>query len=433
MTSSDQQSVPSTVAVKMAVNRGDGLFSLGSFQRGDTVFSEYPLVISSQAVDPLEQTQLKNLSDELGFDFSDEFLFVKSFCAALPATQEAVLSLFAPDDSSVESSSVLKSMCRLVEICKKFDWAKPFQNENIKKVILVKVCNAHGFNYNTGSSAALYFYGSKMNHSCKPNIVYTSQRLADGRGSFIAKENVQPGDELFISYIDTFLSTPMRQKKLMEGYAFKCSCDLCTVEIDRFRGLHCPACPKGTIFRNNATASWQCDECHQAFADSTKGISNEEESGLIADSESFLHSFESRISQRLEDHILMLRNRLGSAHAATKLAEKTFIECVLLDRKHSCDELISLTDEILEWTNDDPSFLDSLLIQIGCHIARSGDEFEKATKYLKIVEQDLLFLTGGKPDLEQLEIVQRAISACERKDADSVPNLVSPNEACVIQ
>ena len=125
-------------------------------------------------------------------------------------------------------------------------------------------------------------------------------------------------------------------------------------------------------------------------------------------------------------------SRLGRNHAATKMAQKHFIEYVLLDRKNS-QELVKITDEILEWTSNDPTFLDSLLIQIGCHVARNGGDFSNASRYLAIVKEDLVFLTGGATDLQQLDIVNRALVACAKRDPQSVPDLVSPNEGCPIQ
>ena len=420
------------VTVRTTSRYGGGLFTRRHFLRGDVVFDEVPLLISLESTSPIEEQLIRRVSEQFNYDFSDDFVFLKSFCLSDEGARESVLSLFAPTESKVSSSTLLKSLCRLVDICKVYEWSKPYSKDTLRRAILVKACNAHGFNYMDSSSAALYMYGSRMNHSCKPNVVYTSQRKGNGIGSFIATTTIEPDDQLFISYIDQYQSTPMRQSELMENYVFKCTCDLCTRDIDTFRGLICPSCVKGSIFRTNATGVWNCRLCTESFTDSTRGLSEEEESELVESSSKFIRSFESRISQRLEDHINFLVRRVGRMHAVTKLAQKHFIEFVLLDRKN-CDELISITDEILDWTENDPSFLDSMLIQIGCHIARIGSHFDTAKRYLKIVENDLVFLTGAETQLEQLDIVRRGLIACEKKDRDSVPDLVSPNEGCHIQ
>ena len=427
-----ERSINERVNIQAIPECGEGLFSNFHVPAGDIVFDEAPVLISLQAISPVEEQLLRRVSEQYNYDFTDDFVFLKSFCLSNERTRQSVLFLFFPDDSKVSSSTLLTSLCRLVDICKVYEWGKPYPKEALRRAILVKACNAHGFNFMDSSSAALYIYGSKMNHSCKPNVVYTSQRRGNGVGSFVAKSTIQAGDQLFISYIDQYRSTPMRQHELMENYVFKCSCDLCTRDMDMYRGLNCIGCPTGTIYRNNTTDDWTCQSCLKRFTDSNKGVTDEEESVIVDASSKFLNSFESRISQRLEDHIIYLSNRLGRRHAATKLAQKQFIQFVLLDRRN-CDELISVTNEILEWTNNDPSFLDSMLIQIGCHVARIGEEFEIASRYLKIVQEDLLFLTGGEIELEQLDIVNRALRACENKDSQSVPDLVSPNEGCQIQ
>jgi hypothetical protein len=425
-------SIIENVTIGRTNDIGEGLFSKISHKSGDVVFEEIPLQIRPETLSIPEEELLRRISEQSSYDLTDDFVYLKSFCSSATNVRSSVLSLYSPPEAAISSSNLLSSLCRLADVCTIYDWAKPYTKEVLRKAILVKACNAHGFNFHSSLAAALYSYGSKINHSCKPNVVYTSQRNSTGCGSFIARTNIRPGDQLFISYIDTFRTTPMRQKQLMENYAFQCSCDLCTKEVDKFRGLNCPACDSGPTYRNNSTSTWTCSNCTQTLTDSTKGISDSDESALVDSSSLFLNSFESRISQRLEDHITFLITRLGRYHAATKIAQKHFIEYVLLDRKN-CDELVAVTNEILEWTDNDPTFLDSILIQIGCHVARTGGDFSQASRYLEIVKADLLFLTGQESDLEQLDIVNRALKACENRDQQSVPDLVSPNEGCNIQ
>ncbi|KAK5816048.1 hypothetical protein F5H01DRAFT_413485 [Linnemannia elongata] len=63
-----------------------------------------------------------------------------------------------------------------------------------------------------------------MNHSCLPNCVYT---FKGSRVECRVIRNIQPGEELTISYIDQIGTTQERQKQLKEQYHFTCDCPLC--------------------------------------------------------------------------------------------------------------------------------------------------------------------------------------------------------------
>ncbi|KAG0379603.1 Histone-lysine N-methyltransferase smyd1 [Mortierella sp. AD032] len=63
-----------------------------------------------------------------------------------------------------------------------------------------------------------------MNHSCLPNCVYT---FKGSRVECRVIREIQPGEELTISYIDQIGTTRERQKQLKEQYHFTCTCPLC--------------------------------------------------------------------------------------------------------------------------------------------------------------------------------------------------------------
>ncbi|XP_028981502.1 N-lysine methyltransferase SMYD2-A [Esox lucius] len=64
-----------------------------------------------------------------------------------------------------------------------------------------------------------------MNHSCSPNVIVTYKgTVAEVR----AVQDIQPGDEIFNSYIDLLYPTDDRNDRLRESYFFTCVCDECT-------------------------------------------------------------------------------------------------------------------------------------------------------------------------------------------------------------
>ncbi|KAF9915823.1 SET and MYND domain-containing protein 3 [Lobosporangium transversale] len=95
---------------------------------------------------------------------------------------------------------------------------------------LLRKLNSYGFaitNMETTTAVGLALYVQCipfMNHSCIPNCVYTF------RGSRVecrVIRDIQPGEELTISYIDQIGTTQERQKQLKEQYRFTCDCPLC--------------------------------------------------------------------------------------------------------------------------------------------------------------------------------------------------------------
>ncbi|KAG0174326.1 SET and MYND domain-containing protein 3 [Apophysomyces sp. BC1034] len=70
-----------------------------------------------------------------------------------------------------------------------------------------------------------YPIGALFNHSCRPNAV----AMFDGAHLIIkAIEDIEPGDEITIAYVDTVHSRTYRQASLREKYFFDCNCVRCS-------------------------------------------------------------------------------------------------------------------------------------------------------------------------------------------------------------
>ncbi|TFK47527.1 SET domain-containing protein [Heliocybe sulcata] len=92
-----------------------------------------------------------------------------------------------------------------------------------------------------------------FNHSCDPSavIVFPSfHSSADLKLRVICMRDIEPGEEIFTSYIDITLPTPLRQQSLLETYDFRCSCSLCTTQgVDPREAVMCPRNGCGGIWR----------------------------------------------------------------------------------------------------------------------------------------------------------------------------------------
>ena len=81
--------------------------------------------------------------------------------------------------------------------------------------------NAFSFHMNPG----FLFYATKLNHSCMPHVKYYPSD-----NNMMVFETIRPikaNDEVFDSYINSWLPYEERQQLLMKRYGFKCRCEKC--------------------------------------------------------------------------------------------------------------------------------------------------------------------------------------------------------------
>ena len=421
--------VQENIEICLSDDFGRILRSRLDLEQGYVIFVETPILLSLCNISTEEESILLETSESTGLNVIDDFIFLKAYCSASSETRKLVEDCFAPGRLAIESSELLRSLLKVVDSCKRFQWSQGFSCDELERVVLIKACNAHGCYSQSSSSAALYTYGSKMRHSCCPNVTYTSQR-EPGKGCFIAACDIRAGDELFITYIDIYKSARIRSQELSENYLFQCDCEMCTVKVDRFRGIYCGGACEGTLFRDQSNGVWTCDECDRNCTDETKPISNAGEDALYREVLSFINSFNVNIPAPIRTLRARLMEELGQKHCLTKIVEKAYIEHHLLRNMNSVvessDELERITDDILVWCGNDPSFLDSTLVRIACGIAVCG-KFDKAMRYFQIVLEDMHTLFGVASGNENLEIVRRGIAACTARKEALVPDVIITN------
>mgnify|MGYP001043163323 CR=1 FL=1 len=79
---------------------------------------------------------------------------------------------------------------------------------------------------------ALMGGGSFFNHSCAPNLSWTTDADAGGHAiTFVTSTAVAAGDELTIAYVPVDMPTAARRERLAAQYGFDCTCARCTREL----------------------------------------------------------------------------------------------------------------------------------------------------------------------------------------------------------
>lgn len=84
-------------------------------------------------------------------------------------------------------------------------------------------------NFLNNEGVGLFALHSTCNHSCVPNAEAAFSHN-NSRLSLLALQDIQPGEEILISYLDecdTSRSRHSRQKILAENYVFVCKCPKC--------------------------------------------------------------------------------------------------------------------------------------------------------------------------------------------------------------
>ncbi|KAH7913647.1 hypothetical protein BJ138DRAFT_1145715 [Hygrophoropsis aurantiaca] len=85
---------------------------------------------------------------------------------------------------------------------------------------------------NIESHGGLYTLHSHINHSCDPNVSvrHLDQRTALARITLIAKREIEPNEELLVTYVDPSGSLRTRRTQLEEWGFGLCQCERCVAE-----------------------------------------------------------------------------------------------------------------------------------------------------------------------------------------------------------
>lgn len=163
-----------------------------------------------------------------------------------------LLQLYHPDISSSSSSNLLspaeQEIIRVAQLALDFIATPPNNNNNknsviadkdndddvvLKKIMLIWTCNSF-------QGGRVYERISRINHSCNPNAVIvvattatstttTKHEEEDDGMQVRAATHIQPGDEIYISYLSLYLYAQrwVRQTQLLQTKHFKCRCGRC--------------------------------------------------------------------------------------------------------------------------------------------------------------------------------------------------------------
>ncbi|KAF4697280.1 hypothetical protein FOZ60_009902 [Perkinsus olseni] len=448
------------------------LRTTSAVSKGDLIWKEEPIVHSAERGELTQREEIfaAVLGSRFGLSVIEDFLFLKAYVALSLPDRRRVLDCYYPSKAEVSESPLLSALIQICDpiveelrrgkqgVLRDWDGSPVDDAEELKKVVLVKATNAHAFYVEADVTAcALYELGSKMRHSCAPNVVYSSQRGASSDGSFVALTDLPPNAELRFSYIETVAPACMRRQLLLNNYVFYCDCPLCA-SVDYYRGLPCPKCSprkgdwvqdaeirlidvadlempqaldQGTIYRvERDDYQWLCSSCGAQVTQDECGVPEDLEDSLmdIARNADDLDEFE------LSQHLRSMPRILGVNHAAVWMIRKAHI-AKLLESDGALELIKGETADVLAavdhagelcrkalgpgyYVETGAGFMESLLTKVAAALAR-GRQWSLAEEYFERTKRSMLSLMEVTD--APVVAVDEALVACRLRDVSRLP------------
>ncbi len=145
-------------------------------------------------------------------------------------------------------------------------------SDGFPQILLITHANSHLFfgfyNASNMSFAALFETSSKVEHSCKPNLMFTT--FDSGVLKHTTLRRIEAGERLSVSY-STTVEMPVAERRdiLLKSKFFVCRCELCRSEVDATAALQCSHC-RGPVRQTEARGAWKCGKCKQLVSDPSR-------------------------------------------------------------------------------------------------------------------------------------------------------------------
>ena len=206
------------------------------------------------------------------------------------------------DDNDNESSNKLHTQGVIATVMGMLQYSSELSlpyNSNPPSMVdlidMVHTIKVNGFSIYGGEEFTAYGVGifgtpSYMNHSCRPNVLQTFSFQQGKPPSFYvtAFQDIEPNEEICISYTDTSCPRHIRRKRLKGEYYFLCTCEACdnsnddngnnggsntaqTNDDSRTIGIRCQDCKKSSVVihaeermaPSRPSPVYRCTECNK--------------------------------------------------------------------------------------------------------------------------------------------------------------------------
>ncbi|TRY78050.1 hypothetical protein TCAL_06628, partial [Tigriopus californicus] len=230
-----------------------------------------------------------------------------------------------------------------------------FPSERVERAYGILRVNSFGFTTPQGGDGrALYPLVALMSHSCQPNVQHV-QSGSDSRVKLVAQRLIKPGEEMTISYINTFQGPLERRRSLKEQWFFDCSCSRCEDISDGGLFSHavlCQKCFDRVLPRDqqNPATTWICQGCQTQYAanyakDREIQVAKEWENEAmdranIKQCEDFIQKVESQSLSEFNHFLVKIKSHLAVLYTVRESAETLANRPILERRVELCQSII---------------------------------------------------------------------------------------------
>lgn len=258
------------------------------FYAGDVVMSMLPYLVEVEPRPVRKELHKKLLQFGRVRLVDTSWLFrLLAFAQADSTSQEKLLRLLQMDVEEFESNNnetirkaketALKiETARLADPC--LEALRGIDRETMVRCLLAWEASCLPYRNTT----AIFDIATTFRHTCgEPHVLYfppTNDNRNESR--LVANRPIDEGEVLTLNLCSEWkwVSTPARTRILDCQRLLRCSCDRCTFDVDRSRGIRCRLCSKegheggylyismDKVMRKDPTP-WTCCLCGQAFRD----------------------------------------------------------------------------------------------------------------------------------------------------------------------
>ncbi|ETV75870.1 hypothetical protein H257_09840 [Aphanomyces astaci] len=149
---------------------------------------------------------------------------------------------------------------------------------------LIGVLHKHSIPLEDIGGSGLFFFVSKLKHSCTPNASYTDA------GDAIWVTAIQPiavGEQITVDFFDTHYMCAAERKQVLTEEGHACACGVCSgTAPDLTRGFKCqvPTCPTGIVHPTNSDV-FACTTCDTVWDAATVAAAVKAEDTLLTELE----------------------------------------------------------------------------------------------------------------------------------------------------
>eukprot|EP00434_Breviolum_minutum_P014412 symbB.v1.2.012708.t2/scaffold882.1/size155402/3 len=230
------------------------------FAPGDLVLRERFLLIGPAELPPLQMFRpvphdigTVEIAGEDGFPqsviFDNEHL--KLLFEFMNSELEVQQDVLAMQDTMHPASETFQSTSRVARylVDQELPWLEGIGFDELSRLLRLFCVNSHPCK-TAGNTSGLLKWGTMINHSCLPNVVYSSVASDGYEGHFRACRPIKAGEVLGVSYMKLQAAlAPMALRRRMLWYlkGFVCLCCRCqseAVSADPARALSCGSCGK---------------------------------------------------------------------------------------------------------------------------------------------------------------------------------------------